>query len=650
MKKKTKAKTSFENSIKEIEEEQNKLDFDLISTIRENAKEKAENLIKKINENNDILKNEQLSIKNKKKLKTLYEEIQDILKIDDTNEILNYWSFKLMGILKMKINDEIKFYQIMLNRDHQIDIMNNYKMFNKILDYKTKLIDFLKNLFSKNKDEIIEAIKKEIENEKTLFCPKLNFSFENENLYYYIIYRDFLIFLNEEKISKMKYFIQSCFDYIKDKNSEYFTREKINYILLIINNFDEKNFLPNLKSFTFIDEKEENKIIALNRYLNINKMITEKKTINNNIILNYDNKTLTLNKNELCFTKLFHNCYIDFDYLNNEEYKIECKMFKYFVESNIYYKNIKEKKELLDFLKTFFSSSIVEEMYYKYRDKDNKYIFLFKKYNAVKELFDNFFIFPFNSLSGSKSYGFTNKYTLDVFISGYININYSFNTNLKFDYYILFFGSFFITSIHECCGHYLFSYYYYISTEIKYLLTPKLSEDSDDPLNKELCNIDKENKTFEFYDRGDKVEVILFGEKIKKLYFSGALFLLDQIYTNKIKLDEFKENFKFYNKEKGFYKIDKNTNKNSFLKKLIHRKNIKIEEVNELQNKKNTNIPMNRSIKPRNIEYDQIEIDGVIYNYISKSDSYIEFQERVRKDVICDYEAKRISWENYNNL
>jgi hypothetical protein len=29
MKKKTKAKTSFENSIKEIEEEQNKLDFDL---------------------------------------------------------------------------------------------------------------------------------------------------------------------------------------------------------------------------------------------------------------------------------------------------------------------------------------------------------------------------------------------------------------------------------------------------------------------------------------------------------------------------------------------------------------------------------------------------------------------------------------------
>ena len=63
---------------------------------------------------------------------------------------------------------------------------------------------------------------------------------------------------------------------------------------------------------------------------------------------------------------------------------------------------------------------------------------------------------------------------------------------------------------------------------------------------------------------------------------------------------------------------------------------------------------MNRNINQKNIEYNKITIDGDEYNYISKSDNYIEFRERARKDILCDLDSKRISWEdylkeNYNN-
>ena len=56
---------------------------------------------------------------------------------------------------------------------------------------------------------------------------------------------------------------------------------------------------------------------------------------------------------------------------------------------------------------------------------------------------------------------------------------------------------------------------------------------------------------------------------------------------------------------------------------------------------------MNRNIIPRNVEYDKIKIDDIEYNYISKSDNYIEFPERVRKDILCEMDSKRISWEDY---
>ena len=650
MKKKTKAKLSLENLIEEGKQEQKqaKKDFYLISTRRKKAKDKIEKLMNKIDKDK-IFEQEQLSSENEKKLNDLYTKIQNIAKIDDTNEILNYLSFKIMVILKKEISDEIKFYQRMLNSEHQKELIDKYNLFKEILDYKKKIIEFLKYLFTKNINEMIEIINKEKANEDKLYCTKLNFSIENENFYYYIIYRGLLIFLTKKKLLTMKDFIMSNFSYIKVKNSEEFTREEINYILLIINNFNENDNLPNLKSFTFIEEKDEDRIKALNRYLENHDVIKEKKTESNDVELIYDDETLTLDKNKLCFRKLF-NDFINNDCLKNEEYKIECQKFKYFIESNLYYKNEDEKKELLDFLETFFSSSIVEEMYYKYRERNNKYKFLFKKDNAVKELFENFFIFPFNSLSGSKGSGFTNKYTLDVFISGYINTSYNFDSDLKFDYYVLFFGNFFIISIHECCGHYLFSYYYYVGPEIKSLLTPKYKinkEDKEDPFNEYLYSINKKNKTFELYDRGDKVEVILFGEKLKKLYFSGALFLLDQIYKNEIKLDDFKQKFNYYNKEDSFYELDENKNKDSFLKKLIKRKNIKIENVNEIERTKNTNITMNRNIIPRNVEYDKIKIDDIEYNYISKSDNYIEFPERVRKDILCEMDSKRISWEDY---
>ena len=496
MEKKIKSELTFEKLIEEGIKEENKQDFDLISSRRKKAKENAETLIKKINKNYsfiDIIKNESLSSENKKNLNDLYDEIQNILIIDDTNEILNYWSFKIMGILKMKISDEIKFYQRMLNCEHQKEIMKKYKIFEEILDNKKKIIEFLKFLFTKKKiSEMIKIINKENTKEGTLFCPKLNFSIENENLYYYIIYRELLINSTEDKLLRMKKIVNSFFYYIEDKNFKDFTREEIIYIILIITNFNEQNNLPNLKSFTFIEENNEVQIKELNNYLEHNKLVIVKETKSNEMELNYEDEIILLDKNKLCFTKLFNDCSIDYTCLKNKEFQIECKKFKYFIKSNMYYKNEDEKKELLYFLETFFSSSIVEEMYYNYRDKKNKYKFLFKKNNAIKELFENFFIFPFNCLSGSRSSGFTNKYTLDVFISGYININnYSFDSDLKFDYYILFFGSFLIISIHECCGHYLFSYYYYIDTKIDSLHTPKLSEDK---YFNEYLNTIKKNK------------------------------------------------------------------------------------------------------------------------------------------------------------
>ena len=124
MKKKIKANESFDKLIeKGLLENSSDLDnktFDLISTRRKLANNKAKKLISEINKI--------ISSKNKTQQKNMFNKIQKILKIDDTNELLNYYSFKLMGNLKMKIKPEIKFYQIMLSVEHQIEIKTKYNL------------------------------------------------------------------------------------------------------------------------------------------------------------------------------------------------------------------------------------------------------------------------------------------------------------------------------------------------------------------------------------------------------------------------------------------------------------------------------------------------------------------------------------------
>ena len=271
---------------------------------------------------------------------------------------------------------------------------------------------------------------------------------------------------------------------------------------------------------------------------------------------------------------------------------------------NYFFFNDVIKTYYFENLKKFLQSNIMKNIYEKYKEKFNLnkqqvyFEYLFNNDDAFNELKENMYFLPFsskNNINGTAA--ITSRDIMKIFIFTYPILEFSsIETELdKIVDYLLNYGYFNLCSFHESGGHYLFSYYCYLS-DIKNnsIFTPK-----DNKMYNEL------KKTFDIklldkYDRGDLLECILFGERIEILYLFGAIYLLTDFYKEN-NLETIKINFKKFNTPN--LNIDEIEIKESdLLNEIFSKFNISITcFFNELKQKENLNI------KERNISRSHCE-------------------------------------------
>ena len=411
------------------------------------------------------------------------------------------------------------------------NINNNIKKFNSFIknnNLEIKVFD--KDIITKSKtdsrtfkDTIIKIqylnnfsayiinnlIVYEIDN--NVFLSKIEF------IYYNIIYFIYNYNGYSKEIEDFKYTLYEPKD-IRDKRFKYFTKKE----KIIIENFKEANYL--------------------NYYeLSMIKPTEIESSINNplNNIGKFFQFPLILKKNIITYEEHFFNDFKEFIF-------------------QIYQSKLMKQ--------IFYYTEEFSDFFYPFEGKEKNKIF--------NEMFSNTSFYP---LKIDKLHGYTCKLFTKILITTVLK------DNSCLEKIIISFNLIINTIFHEQLKHYIKASIHYNSLRINHI-TPlesddKLSKESLDKYlkivkkKKELINNPKISKEeFEeiiYSDGGDKMEIILYGQKLQKLYIKAAIKMLDLEYYN-MDISDHLVSFLNDNKSADFIDIKEEQEKNSsFLKTLL---------------------------------------------------------------------------------
>ena len=400
-------------------------------------------------------------------------------------------------------------------------------------------------------------------------------SFINENKKNIIIKDKF----NDDELSERNFRITNL--YLKYLNIfDNFIKEKI------ILDYDKKDFIDKIDFiyFTLTYFRYNNKNDKVDEFIKYSLYEPENKRLKSIKLLNCGQKhrdylkTLSEEKKEsLIFSNLINykghiKDIIDNPFINRAKFY----KFPFNMEKNIIKFNSVFYEEFEKFMLNIYESKLFKEIFYLTEEfKDFLYPFEGEeKENIFKEMFNNtkFYPFEFDYLTG-----FTSKLIPEILISSILK-DYS-----NFEKIIISISYLINTVFHEQMKHYIKMLLHFNSLR----LSLSVSLESDKPLNddlfekylkvvkkkKEILNYleinEKELKEIKESDGGDKLEILLYGQKLQHLYVNGALYILDISSYNKSITEHLKE---FLEKNKPFNKLVLNEEKLErlpLIKKLI---------------------------------------------------------------------------------
>ena len=266
--------------------------------------------------------------------------------------------------------------------------------------------------------------------------------------------------------------------------------------------------------------------------VNINELdkLNDEELLKKEFTLNYNGNLSTFslkdiffinkNRNEILKSIINNNCYsFEYDLKNN----------------NLFFKNEELNKLYENYIYTILKSDITKEYFECLKDFDD-YNFLFDNNSIIEELKDNtlFVYFPCDNVTG-----ITDKDLYFIFI------------NKKYKYSPVF------KRIIEVNGKSLSQSHEYINHCARILLTANnYNKDKQTPENP-YKNANFYEETKEFKDGGDKWEIIIFGQKINKIFLNGLIFLFNTNNFNNT-IEKYKQLFKSENKTIYFSQIKKN--------------------------------------------------------------------------------------------
>ena len=406
--------------------------------------------------------------------------------------------------------------------------------------------------------------------------------------------------------------INDFFEFIKNNNkmvqSYQISEEKlykkdfkiVHKYLRYLNSFDiyiEKKMLIDYNKKEFLDEIDY--IYFTITYFRYNNFLKKNNDYNSKLIKyclyepeDVRNNSLEIIKkfykdDKIYLSKLEENVKESLIYTNliECEESIEQAINNHFNNCSIYYKfptNMKKNIILFDddfydeikkFLLKVYESKLFREIFYL-TDEFKDFLYPFEgedKDNIFTEMFEitKFYPFEFDNLQG-----YTNKILPRILISSIIK------DCSNIEKIIISFAKMINTLFHEQIKHYIKMLIHYNSLR----LNLSVSLESEKPLNDEnfekyfkvvqkkkeilnIINISKDEiREIKESDGGDKMEILLYGQKLQQLYISGALNILDINSYNKNIKDHLKD---FLEQNKACKEITLDEN-NSLLKKLIN--------------------------------------------------------------------------------
>lgn len=356
-----------------------------------------------------------------------------------------------------------------------------------------------------------------------------------------------------------------------NKNNKIITIEKINKEVVINKNFyDTLTYLRYLNIFdVFIKKKiirDYNEIdfleqiefiyftITYLRYNNRNKdssntykdnfkyILYEPEDIKNKSIklLNYseDNKKYLKNLSEDMKNSLVYNNLISTrikDVINNPF--INCSLyfkFPFNMNKNIILFDDEFYNSIKDFMLEVYESKLFKEIFY-FTDEFRDFLYPFEgeeKENIFNEMFENTKFYPFE-------YDYLNGYT-DKLIPKII-VNSIIKDCSSLEKIIINFAYVISTMFHEQMKHYIKMLIHYNSLRLN--LDVSLESDEylkDEEYEKYLKIVQKKKEIVNYLkissdeiteikksDGGDKLEILLYGQKLQQLYINGALNIID---------------------------------------------------------------------------------------------------------------------------
>ena len=394
------------------------------------------------------------------------------------------------------------------NSNNNINTNNNTNNnINKIFHKKCRFIESILGIIFNEKDFFkifqIENYKKEEEIKNFLGNYKLKPNLDA--LYFHLLFLDFIICINTlEKKDK----------FLTEKIEMQFFEEK-------------KKKLNSLKYFLqYVDiETNEGKKIDFKKL----------RDVKNEIYKCYDKK----NNNNFFFFNPYEHILSYINYENFESFKNEFNnkeyfsLLKYFNKRQLFQNN-NLNNLFKGNIKEMFQSKIIDESFSQFTNFSkfaNPYNGK-KKNEFIKQTMEIILYFPFPT---EKIWGFTYKNSGLIFINN-VNDNKKFVESTYIIYDICKLAINKVTFMHEIIAHYTSIICHANDIENKFLITPSSF--------KNYFPIEEYLEIYDSYDAGDRIETLIFGDKIKTLFIQGALFILDKNNWNSFnQIEDFQKNF-----------------------------------------------------------------------------------------------------------
>ena len=451
--------------------------------------------------------------------KSSLKSLKEAIKIYDIDNTINY---KFLNSYK-NINSRNFKYIYTLSYQNRKRIIKKYKLKQTYLIQSSQiilfdLINYLINKFQPNSQKSKEHLYKyELKSFERFIIPISEGT--NELQYYYFIDIVMKWLKKDSQEKNVKIFLSYFKNFFKVQ-SNLNDVDKVFYIifridLLFFNNITDYSILK--KVGCSIEETFEEKFRKL-------QIIKKKIKENIDIIEITDKTVLTLKENNLKFKPadyIFGLYSEDEDLVILENIINKTNMSYNYYKMNRFNYFIDEKKmrAFISFINNILSSQVIREYFNKVGVFQN-YEFPFKKNSEIFNYLWN--KVRFTDLDG-ETWGITNREGYGIFINRDKGIN---SNGLGY-------GAYVITVDHEFLGHF-----------IKYLINSNNQIEAGTATPNESFIDEEDNlKSNQYYDGGDKFEVLLFGGKVDNLTIGGNHFIFN-IDNWSLHLNEFQDGFK----------------------------------------------------------------------------------------------------------